>query len=76
MTGCDEDDPEDTIVPPWATRRSCPYLPAAAPDPARLLLLLLPLTQAEDLLRDRLGVDRSSQIHRMVSGSRESRCRR
>lgn len=75
MTDWDEDDPEDTIGPPWATRQPGPPSPEAAPDPARLLLLL-PLTQAEDLLRDRLGVDRSSQIHRMVSGSRESRCRR
>ncbi|MHB0665666.1 helix-turn-helix domain-containing protein [Roseomonas mucosa] len=47
MTDWDEDDPEDTSVPPWATRRSGPHPPAAVPDPARLLL---PLSQAEDLL--------------------------
>ncbi|UZO94965.1 Hypothetical protein RMHFA_03208a (plasmid) [Roseomonas mucosa] len=42
----DEGDPDDA-VPPWATRRPGPHPPAAAPDPARLLL---PLSQAEDLV--------------------------
>ena len=45
----DEDagDPDDGHAPPWATCRPGPHPPAAAPDPARLLL---PLSQAEDLL--------------------------
>ncbi|MHB0677942.1 hypothetical protein ACX4MV_05005, partial [Roseomonas mucosa] len=43
----DEGDPDDGSTPPWATRRSGQPPPAAAPDPARLLL---PLSQAEDLL--------------------------
>ncbi|ONH82078.1 hypothetical protein APZ41_016465 [Roseomonas mucosa] len=47
MAGWDEDDPDDGSTPPWATRRSGPHPPEAAPDPARLLL---PLSQAEDLL--------------------------
>ena len=49
MAGWDEDegDPDDGSTPPWATRRSGQPPPAAAPDPARLLL---PLSQAEDLL--------------------------
>ena len=49
MAGWDEDesDPDDGSTPPWATRRSGPHPSAAAPDPARLLL---PLSQAEDLL--------------------------
>ena len=39
MAGWDEDegDPDDGSTPPWATHRSGPHPPAAAPDPARLL---------------------------------------
>ncbi|MDT8352590.1 hypothetical protein, partial [Roseomonas mucosa] len=43
----DADDPDDGSTPPWATRRSGPHPPAAAPDPARLLL---PLARVEDLV--------------------------
>ncbi|MHB0723526.1 helix-turn-helix domain-containing protein [Roseomonas mucosa] len=43
----DAGDPYDDHAPPWATRRSGPHPPVAAPDPARLLL---PLSQAEDLV--------------------------
>ncbi|ONH82077.1 hypothetical protein APZ41_016460 [Roseomonas mucosa] len=49
MAGWDEDegDPDDGSTLPWATRRSGQPPPAAAPDPA---WLLLPLRQAEDLV--------------------------
>ncbi|MHB0665660.1 hypothetical protein, partial [Roseomonas mucosa] len=49
MAGWDEDegDPDDGSTLPWATRRSGQPPPAAAPDPA---WLLLPLSQAEDLV--------------------------
>ncbi|MCG7354268.1 hypothetical protein [Roseomonas mucosa] len=49
MAGWDEDesDPDDGSTPPWATRRPGPHPSAAAPDPARLLLLL---ARAEDLV--------------------------
>ncbi|MDT8332891.1 helix-turn-helix domain-containing protein [Roseomonas gilardii] len=47
MAAWDADDPDDGSTPPWATCRPGSHPPVVTPDPARLLL---PLSQAEDLL--------------------------